>query len=254
MISTAASRKTAAAVRCLLCGKAAPSPLCCLGPQHAARHAAAGRIQTVRRGQLIFHAGNVPFALYGILDGTVKVSATTTGGTTLILRVVGAGDILGYRPLLAGEKYAMTAEAIATTRIATIPRDELLAALRRSPDTALWFLAMLARELRISEEQMVAGMHLPVRRRTARLLLTLLARMPARVPQARGGARGPVIDLALSRTELAQMIGVAPETLSRTLRALADEEIIALGGGRAIVIRKVEALRAMARAAATAGA
>jgi CRP-like cAMP-binding protein len=172
MSSTATPRNTVSAVHCLLCGKAGPSPLCCLGPEHVARHTAAGRIQTYLRGQPIFHAGNVPFALYGLLDGAVKVSATTTGGTTLILRVVGAGDILGYRPLLAGEKYAVTAESIATTKVAAIPRDDIFAALRRSPDTALWFLAKLARELRISEEQMVACMYLPVRRRTARLLVT----------------------------------------------------------------------------------
>lgn len=243
MISTATPRKTAVTIRCLLCGKAGPSPFCCLGPEHIARHEAAGRIQTYRRGQVIFHAGNVPLVLYGISAGTVKVSATTTGGTTLILRIVGAGDILGYRPLLAGERYAVTAEAIATTRVATIPRDEIFGALRRSPDTALWFLAKLARELRTSEEQMVACMHLPVRRRVARLLLTLLGRMPAREPQARGGVQGSVVDLAISRTELAQMIGIAPETLSRTLRALADEGVIAFGAGREIVVRKVEALR-----------
>jgi DNA-binding transcriptional regulator YhcF (GntR family) len=59
-----------------------------------------------------------------------------------------------------------------------------------------------------------------------------------------------VVDLAISRTELAQMIGIAPETLSRTLRALADEGVIAFGAGREIVVRKVEALRAMARDAA----
>jgi hypothetical protein len=59
---------------------------------------------------------------------------------------------------------------------------------------AFWFLAKLSRELRISEEQMVACMHLPVRRRTARLLTSLLAPGAMVAWPARGEARTLAID------------------------------------------------------------
>jgi hypothetical protein len=45
---------------------------------------------------------------------------------------------------------------------------------------------------------------------------------------------------------MAQMIGVAPETLSRTLRAFADEEVLVLDGSR-IIVRRPTALAALAR-------
>lgn len=51
-------RNVSGAVPCLLCGKAGSDPLCCIHPSHLARHEAAGRIQTYRRGQVLFYAGN----------------------------------------------------------------------------------------------------------------------------------------------------------------------------------------------------
>lgn len=91
-----------------------------------------------------------------------------------MIRVLGVGELLGYRPVLANEPYAATTEAIKPTVACVITREHFFEILRASPTLCGRFLSKLARELRISEEQLLTVATEPVRRRLARLLLLML--------------------------------------------------------------------------------
>jgi CRP-like cAMP-binding protein len=157
-----------------------------------------------------------------IRSGRVKLYKMGRKGEPQVIRLLGAGDILGYRPALAGETYAATAEAVETASICAIPRTAFLEALRRSPDLALRLMALMARELRVSEEQLLAQAQETVRQRTARTLVDFLA---SGAEDKRGGQR---ITLPLRRRELAQLVGTTPETLTRTLKLLERKGLLHL--------------------------
>ena len=70
--------------------------------------------------------------------------------------------------------YAATAAAITPTKACVITRERFHESLRVSPDLCVRFLAKMAKELRISEEQLLNIASEPVRKRLARLLLLLL--------------------------------------------------------------------------------
>jgi CRP/FNR family transcriptional regulator len=138
-----------------------------------------------------------------------------------MIRILGPGEVMGYRALLADEPYAATAEAVDATTVCTIARDTIDELLGRDPELILRLLSKLATELRVSEDQMVTRLQEPVRQRAARFLLWLRDSLT-------GGARaGNKIAVPLLREEMAQMIGTTPETFSRTLRGLAREKVIA---------------------------
>jgi CRP/FNR family transcriptional regulator len=171
-------------------------------------------------GQVIFSQGQPPLAIYCLASGAVKIYKASETGGLIIIRVLSPGDLIGYRAVLANEPYAATAEAIKPTTACVIPRESFVEILRTSPGLCERFLAKLARELRISEEQLLTVANEPVRRRLARLLLLMLKAGGAPVR-----ANSP-IPTAYRRNEMAQMIGTTPETLSRALRLMAGQGLI----------------------------
>jgi CRP-like cAMP-binding protein len=131
-----------------------------------------------RPGQIVFHEGNRADTVYCVASGCVKLLKSGARGEPLMIRVLGQGELLGYRAVLAEEPYAVTAEAAVAVTLCAFSRATFLDLARQSSTFASHLLKRMARELRISEEQLVSIAREPVRQRTARLLLLLRASQP----------------------------------------------------------------------------
>ncbi len=240
---TRPKRVVARASRCCpVCGRKGPGPFCELAGSEKTGLETGRTVARYAAGEVIFSQGQPSLAVYCLTSGGAKVYKNALRGGQVILRVLGVGELLGYRPVLSGEPYAATAEAIVPTTACVITREHLFEGLRGSPELSARLLAKMARELRISEEQLLSIASEPVRRRIARLLvLTLRA---AGVPM-RANARVPT---AYRRADMAQMIGTTPETFSRTLRQMASQgvihvtrtEICVLNPGRLVAAASLE--------------
>lgn len=167
-----------------------------------------------RRGQAIFYEGDPPFAVYCIHSGRVKLFKLGGRAEPQVTRLLGPGETVGYRAVLANEPYEATAEAVEPSLVCVVPKATLFALLRLSPDLAFAFMAKLSRELRASEEQLLLLSQESVRQRTAHLLLMLWE------GGGEDAALDPVIKPVIQRKEMAQMVGTTPETLSRVLSQL----------------------------------
>lgn len=193
-----------------------------------------------QRGQIIFYEGTPPLAIYCIHSGIVKLYKAGKDGTHIMIRILGPGEVMGYRAFIANETYAATAEAVDNTTVCTITRDTIDDLLQSDTKLTLRFLSQLATELRVSEDQMVSRLQDTVRQRTARFLLWLRESVGNRSREK------DKIDVPLLREEMAQMVGTTPETFSRTLRSLSKDRIIGYDR-RSISILKPRALKAIAR-------
>jgi len=198
-------------------------------------------VEHVRRGQTIFREGAEATALFVVATGLVKVSNMWKGGTEHVLRVLGPGEILGYRPLLAEEPYSASAEAIEDTTVCVFRADAVCEALRDAPALAFELLTKLARELRRSEQLMLDLLHRRASERVARLLLAL----PEWTDQ--GPAATSYWSRGLTHKSMATLIGVTPETFSRALKALERKGVV-LATRERIEIRDLAALRRAAGA------
>jgi CRP/FNR family transcriptional regulator len=208
--------------RCALCKSRSSGLICSLRPRAGARFEPDKASHVFRRGQPIFFAGTPVQALYVVHSGRVKVFRTSPSGEEQVLRLLGPGELLGYRPLLANEAYRASAVAVEDSDVCIIPTAAVRDLLRTHPDLAIEMLAKLARELRMSEDLMMNLLHRPVRERAAGLLLMLL--------EDNRGAADPATLLSehLRRQDMARMIGTTPETFSRVLRSFAQGGIINL--------------------------
>jgi CRP/FNR family transcriptional regulator len=173
-----------------------------------------------RRGQTLFLAGEPAHSVHVIRSGRVRVYTRWHDGDEQVLRLLGPGEILGYRPVLAGELYNATAEAVVDSMVCILPAGQVRQLLRDDPDLAMRMLERLARDLRISEDLMMELVHRPVGQRVARLLISLI------VEGASAGSGLAISAREMSRRDMAHMVGTTPETISRVLRRLSQRNVL----------------------------
>src|SRR5689334_14239497 len=89
-----------------------------------------------RKRQVVFYEGHQPHGVFLVCAGRVKVYKADGRGHQLTVRIAGAGSILGYRALLAGESYAATAEALDEASLAYIDEPRFRAFLEKNPAVA----------------------------------------------------------------------------------------------------------------------
>lgn len=207
------------AASCAVCGRKDGS-LCDLAGETVPVPQSVRTIVPYSAGQVIFHQGQPPFAIYCLSTGSAKIYKTANTGARTIIRVLGPGELLGYRAVLSNEPYAATAETIRPATVCVVTREAFMEILRASPGLCMRLLAKMARELRISEEQLVTVVNEPVRKRLARLLLLML--------EAGGtpGRANSLVPADYQRNEMAQMIGTTPESLSRALALLSSQGLV----------------------------
>lgn len=174
--------------------------------------------------QVIFYEGNQPFGLYCVSQGKVKVYKTDAEGHQQIVRLVGPGDLLGYRCLLANEPYAATAETLTDTEICFIDRQTFVQLVEQHAATALNVMRSLAADLRQAEDQHLNLVHKNVRERLAELFLILQKRY------GKSEGKKVKLDIQLTREEIAEMIGTTQESVIRLMSEFKQDKLIEVDG------------------------
>lgn len=187
-------------------------------------------------GEVVFREGDACQGVYCVEAGLVGAWKTDAGGNEVLLRLSHPGDTMGYRAFLADSEYHNTAEAMEPSVLCFINAQTVRSLIGHNPALGLRFFKHAAQDLDAAEEKVLQTASLSVRARFAHLLLVLRDRYA--IKDDKGGL---VMDLPLSRQDLAAMIGTRPESMSRTIRSL-EEDDIAHFSGRRVHVPHVAAL------------
>lgn len=188
--------------------------------------------------QTLYHEGTPALGLYILCRGRVKLSCANGRGREQILRLVDPGGVVGEEAVRPGSHYVGTARALEDSQAAFVGRDELLGLLRSHDGMAVSLLQHLSRVLASIQENLARLALADARSRMAGLLLELGRRY------GRPTDEGITLRLAVSRSELAAMIGLTPETAMRLLSQFRDEGILRTDG-RHVVLLGPERLEAL---------
>jgi len=193
---------------------------------------------TYKKGQILFYQGTRPMGLFCVHSGKVKVSQSTPKGGEQILYISKEDDFLGYRALLSEEYYAATATVTEESYISFIPKEDFLSAVSENPVFLQKLLNEVCKHLGQMEKKLTQFSSFSVRERLAGTLLTL--------KQAYGveGMTCTLIDLSLTRQELANLVGTATETLIRLLSEFKTEGLIKLEGRKISVVDEKRLVKA----------
>jgi CRP/FNR family transcriptional regulator len=187
-----------------------------------------------KKGEVVFYADDTPTGLFCIRKGTVKLYKVGSDGREQIIRLAKEGDILGYRSLISGDRYLKYAMPIEDAEICHIPKSTFFSLTTKSVNLSGEIMKLLADELRLAQEKMVEMARKSVRERLAETLLIL--------KETHGvEADGTTLGIKMTREDLANMVGSAPESVSRMLSKMKDDGIIVLRG-RKIAITNHKAL------------
>ncbi|HVR37564.1 MAG TPA: Crp/Fnr family transcriptional regulator [Thermoanaerobaculia bacterium] len=193
------------------------------------------RLRGYERGETIFREGELADRIHFVFVGRVKI-IKAAGGRDVILEILGPGEPVGA--VAAFERHAFPASAIAIepSSILSIPEREFFALLDRRPDMTRRLLAGLTMRLMMVNKRL-ADMIGSAEYRAARLFLTLADRVGV------AGEGGVFVPLALSRQEIADLIGTTLETAIRLMSRWQKDELVLTEKNGFVV--KLDALRAM---------
>lgn len=199
-----------------------------LPPRNRQALLAFGERLPVRAGEMLYRQGDAPGGFFGVLSGSFKVSSLREDGKEGILAVMEAGNWFGETSLLDGlpRPHDVTALAPAEVLVVGLSAFE---ALMGSPAFARAISVLLSARVRLLYGLVEDAMLRSISARVARRLLAL-----ARGDATMARDSRPV--LPVSQEALAMMLGVTRQTLSRELKALARDGVIALGYGRIDIV------------------
>jgi CRP/FNR family cyclic AMP-dependent transcriptional regulator len=206
-----------------------------LGDDELRQVAAAVRERSYPKQSIILFEDDPGDALYLVVAGQVKVVLIGEDGREVILSVLGPGDFFGEMSLIDDQPRSAHVIAMEDARLLVLRREDFQRALEETPRIALGLLRALSGRLRRADDKIGALVLLDVLGRVARVLLEL----------AGEGSDG-LITRRLTHHTIAQMIGSTRETVSRTMRELAERGLITVSR-EGIRIADRTALRAVAQ-------
>lgn len=200
--------------------------------------------RTFSKGNVIFRQGDAGDALYAVIAGQVRISASNSDGREVFLSLMEPGDSFGEIAVIDGKARTASAAATVETTLLIIRRVDLLGLIEHDPALAVHLLGVFCQRLRWTSELIEEAAFLDMPSRLARRLL--------RLSEDHGTATPHGMLLEISQGDLANFLNVSRQIVNQQLQEWRKEGWIALSRGR-IVVQDAKALARISPSAAPRG-
>ncbi len=175
-----------------------------------------------KKGTYIYHEGNRITGCYLVMSGILKIFKTGIDGKEQIIRFAKPFDIIGFRSVLSGELACTTAKTLEDSTLCYIPQESLFYLVKNNGNFSLELLQLSCRELGEANEYITDIAQKTVRERLAEILIHLKENF---------GLDGDnVLQISLTREELANIVGTATESVIRLLSEFKSDNVIEING------------------------
>lgn len=200
--------------------------------QEFSRLAAIVTGRSFARHQMIVQEGERADWLFNIIAGAVKLYRTMPDGRVQIIGFLGEGDFMGLPP---ADAYSISAEALTQVDTCVFPRRAFDRLVGDCPALEHRLFDLARTEVASARDHMLL-----LGRKTARERLATFLLQERRQPDA------SELVLPMSRTEIADYLGLTMETVSRTFSAFVRDGLISLDGADRVRLMQLNGLRALA--------
>ena len=190
-------------------------------------------------GEVICFAGDPAERLFVVAEGRAKLLSHSLAGKDVLLDILKPGEFFGSLSALGDDVYPETAEAQTQTCVLSIGAEEFRKILESRPGVAIKVLEIVSARLRLAHERLMQLNTLPVEARLASILVVLSGKFGKRRDV------GLLIEVPLTREDLAAMTGTTTESASRALSQFQKDGLIR-SGRQWIALRDVEGLKTIA--------
>lgn len=198
------------------------------------------RTMTFPAGSPIYRTGDIADALYVVAEGRVKVSQVTVDGTETVVDILVPGEMFGAMGALGEPYHVQSASALVGTCVLRIGQGDFRDVLAADARIGLRVLDDVAARLTRAQLDMGSQSTDTVGQRVA----TALLRLADKLGKSRG-ADGIVLEVPLSRSDLAGLARSTPETVSRVMSRWKKQGIVD-SGRRWTALLDVERLKSEA--------
>lgn len=167
--------------------------------------------QAYNKNEYLFHQGDPANWFCVLVKGKVKLTQLTEDGQQIILRYVSPGEAFAIIAVLSKIPYPVTATAVNQVSLLSWDDQEMLELMHHYPQLAINSLSILAKRIQEFQDRFREIATERVERRIARALLRLASQTGRKLEH------GILIDITLTRQDLAEMTGTTLYTVSRTL-------------------------------------
>jgi CRP-like cAMP-binding protein len=186
------------------------------------------KVKAYKKKADIYSEGDMPLNVFFIKSGNVKTFKSHPDGKELIINLYGPNDFFGFEPILENENYRESAVAMQDSDLIVIPRHDFMLMIQSHPDVSKSFISLLCKKVAEREAQLINLAYNSVRQRTAEALLKSEALKDAKSA------------IAISREDLAKMVGTASESVIRVLSDFKDEGLIEIETGKIKITQRAK--------------
>ncbi len=184
-------------------------------------------------GSALFWEGDSCKHVFEVVEGLLRIFKIIGDGRRVITGFLYPGDLVGVS---LRDRYLYSAEAVTQTKVRRFARTKFQDEMNRDPELRPQLFALLCDEMAAAQDQMVLLSRKNAEERLCSFLLLLAQRTQHYDEPA------PVIQLPMTRLDIADYLGLTIETVSRTMTKLTGRGVISPTGRHAIKICKLERL------------
>jgi CRP/FNR family transcriptional regulator len=184
---------------------------------------------TFRKKDDIFTEGDAPEWFYIVSTGKVKVTKISHDGKEIILEIISPYDIFGGVAVLRNFPYPANAVAMEDSEILKISRKNLMRLVDRFPNLMFCIALQLGDRMKSSFDSLKNIALERVEARIAALLLKLGNKVGVETKE------GLMIDMRLTKQDVADMVGTTVETSIRTFSRFKKEGLVTDSNGKVII-------------------
>ncbi len=193
-----------------------------------------------RKGEILFAEGQAPRGIFVIYEGSVKLSANSFDGKSLILHLATPGDVVGLPGTISGKRYETTAEALEPVQASFISRKPFRDFVRAHGEVGLRVAETLSDIYHATyREVRYLGLSGSAEGKLARFLLDLTADQD----HDHGHARAKLI---LTHEEIADVVGTSRETVTRLFAEFKRKRLVEVHGSRLLIVNKASLQKLLA--------
>jgi CRP/FNR family transcriptional regulator len=184
---------------------------------------------TFRKKEEIFSEGDQPEWFYIVSTGKVKITKLSHEGKEIILELISPTDIFGGVAVLRNFPYPGNAVAMEDTEVIKISRKNLMRLVDRFPNLMYCIALQLGDRMKSSYDSLKNIALERVEARIAALLLKLAGKIGSETKE------GLVIDMRLTKQDVADMVGTTVETSIRTFSKFKKQGLLADKNGKIVI-------------------
>lgn len=177
--------------------------------------------------EIIYQVEDIPRYLYQLNTGKVKIYQVNKEGREITTSLIKPGEYFAYESLMSDQPHFDSAEALEDSEVLLIPKDDFMKLLTVNRDVSAKFIEMLSNNVEEKERKLLDLAYKTVRKRVADALVELYDKYKEDTGN---------FSIAISRDDLASMVGTSTESAIRMLSEFKSSGLINISGSKITVI------------------